>query len=266
MEFRDITSSLPRIHSPRDFFTGYLVPILAVYLFWAYSNKFLGMSVEYLSAMARDISVAGSQMNPSYYPMENLTLIVGGVILLCFLLVKNELPTIFRAIRRGDFESILQCSTSLFAIGCFAISYVLLTMVLELTPGAQVPFFFFGGAVVAGILLLQDNIADLVAIRPSNIQYAIREPNILITAGSIIFFVIITLNISMIPAISQDIPFFLSILILITVFYWTWRLSQEGMKPSVQDRRTAALAYLALLPFITYLLLRVLIKHNRFSG
>ena len=263
MDFRGMTSSLPRVNSARDFITGYIVPILAVYLFWGYSNKFLGMSVNYLSSMARDISVAGTQMNPSYVPMSTLTLVVGGLILISFLLVKNELPVIFRGIRKGDFNSVLKCQTSLFAIACFAVSFLLLSTVLELTPGSQVPFFFFGGAVVAGILLLQDNVSDLLGIRPSNIKYAIREPNILVTAGSIIVFVILTLNISMIPAISQDIPFFLSILILITVFYWTWRLSQEGMKPSVQERRTAALAYLALLPFISYLLLRVLyLQHD----
>ena len=263
MDARGLTSSLPRIDSPRDVLTGYLVPILAVYLFWGYSNKFFGMSVEYISSMARDITVAGSQMNPSYVPMSTLTLVSGGLILISFLLVKNELPTIFRGLREGDFESILKCSTSLFAIACFVVSYVLLTVILEFSPGTQVPFFFFGGAVVAGILLLQDNIPDFLAIRPSNVQYAMREPSILVTAGSMLVFVILTLNISMIPAISQDIPFFLSVITLITVFYWSWRLSHEGMKPSVQERRTAALAYLVLLPFISYLLLRVLyLQHD----
>ena len=29
-------------------------------LFWRYSNKFLGMSIDYLTSMARDISVAGT--------------------------------------------------------------------------------------------------------------------------------------------------------------------------------------------------------------
>ena len=263
MDFRGLTSSLPRVNTPRDFLTSYAIPILLVYFFWGYSNKFFGMSIDYLSAMARDITIAGTQMNPSYYPMEKLTLIFGGFVLLCFLLVKNELPTIFRAIRRGDFQAIFDYSTSLFAIICFAISYVLLTTVVELSPGSQVPFFFFGGAVLAGILLLQDNIPDFLGIRPSNIQYAIREPSILVTAGSIIVFVILTLNISMIPAISQDIPLFLSVATLTAVFYWTWRLSQEEMKPSTQERRTAALAYLALLPFISYLLLRVLyLQHD----
>ena len=78
---------LPVPHSPRDFLRFYIVPLLSIYLFWGYSNKFLGMSADYLSTMARDITIAGAQMNTSYYPMEKLTLIVGGVILLCFLLV-----------------------------------------------------------------------------------------------------------------------------------------------------------------------------------
>jgi len=263
MNFRDITSSLPRIHSPRDFFTGYLIPILAVYLFWGYSNKFLGMSIDYLSAMARDITIAGTQMNPSYYAMKSLALIVGGVILLCFLLVKNEIGTLFRGLRRGDLGTISECSSSIFAIVCFAVSYVLVTSVLELTPGSQIPFFFFGGAVVAGVLLLQDNVSEMLSIRPSNIGYAVREPSILISAGSIVLFLVMTLNLSMIQPVSQNIPLFLSGVILLMVFYWGWRISQEEMKPSVQARRTAALAYLALLPFIMFLLLRVLyLQHD----
>ena len=239
------------------------MPVLAVYLFWGYSNKFLGMSVDYLSAMARDITIAGTQMNPSYYAMERLALIVGGVILLCFLLVKNEISTLIRGLRTRDIGTLSECSTSIFAIVCFAVSYVLLTSVLELSPGNQIPFFFFGGAVVAGILLLQDNVSEMFAIRPSNIGYAIREPSILVSAGSIVLLLVMTLNLSMIQPVSQDIPSFLSAMILLTVFYWYMRLSQEGMKPSVQARRTAALAYLALLPFIMFLLLRVLyLQHD----
>jgi len=236
---------------------------LAVYLFWGYSNKFLGMSVDYLSAMARDISIAGTQMNPSYYAMKSLALIVGGVILLCFLLVKNEIGTLIRGLRRGDIETISECSSSIFAIVCFAVSYVLVTSVIELTPGSQIPFFFFGGAVVAGVLLLQDNVSEMLSIRPSNIGYAVREPSILVSAGSIVLFIVMTLNLSMIQPVSQNIPLFLSAMILLMVFYWGWRISQEKMKPSVQARRTAALAYLALLPFIMFLLLRVLyLQHD----
>ena len=63
-----LVGSLPRVNSPRDFLTGYVVPVLGIYLFWLYCNKFLGMSIGYLSTMARDITIAGTQMNTSYYP------------------------------------------------------------------------------------------------------------------------------------------------------------------------------------------------------
>ncbi len=94
-----IVSSLPLVNSPRDILRGYVVPVLAVYLFWEYCNKFLGMSISYLSTMARDITISGAQMNTSYFPMEKLALIVGGVILICFLLVQNELATFIRGLR-----------------------------------------------------------------------------------------------------------------------------------------------------------------------
>ena len=242
---------------------AYIAPLLGIYLFWLYSNKFLGMSAEYLSAMARDISIAGTQMNPSYYAMERLALVVGGVILLCFLLVQNEIGTLLRGLRRGDLNVLSECKSSFFAIICFALSYFLLTSVLELSPGAQIPFFFFGGAIVAGVLLLQNNLDEILSW--SNIRSFRPRENLgaLISIGSIVLFAGLTLNISMIPFISQDIPQFLSLVILFTCAFWYLAISQEGMKPSVQARRTAALAYLALMPFIMFLLLRVLyLQHD----
>ena len=254
---------LPVTHSYRDYLRAYIAPLLGIYLFWLYSNKFLGMSAEYLSAMARDITIAGTQMNPSYYAMERLALIVGGVILLCFLLVQNEIGTLLRGLRRRDLNVLSECKSSFFAIICFALSYFLLTSVLELSPGAQIPFFFFGGAIVAGVLLLQNNLDEILSW--SNIRSFRPRENLgaLISIGSIILFAGLTLNISMIPFISQDIPRFLSLVILFTCAFWYLMISQEGMKPAVQAKRTAALAYLVLLPFILFLLLRVLyLQHD----
>ncbi|MFL2533231.1 MAG: ABC transporter permease subunit [Candidatus Thalassarchaeum sp.] len=254
---------LPVTHSYRDYLRAYIAPLLGIYLFWLYSNKFLGMSAEYLSAMARDITIAGTQMNPSYYAMERLALIVGGVILLCFLLVQNEIGTLLRGLRRRDLNVLSECKSSFFAIICFALSYFLLTSVLELSPGAQIPFFFFGGAIVAGVLLLQNNLGEILSW--SNIRSFRPRENLgaLISIGSIVLFAGLTLNISMIPFISQDIPQFLSLVILFTCAFWYLMISQEGMKPAVQAKRTAALAYLVLLPFILFLLLRVLyLQHD----
>ena len=255
-----------RVNSPRDILVilrSFVVPVLGIYLFWLYSNKFLGMSISYLSTMARDITIAGTQMNTSYYAMDRLALVIGGLILICFLLVQNEFSALLGGLRRRDPSTISECSTSIFAIVCFAVSYVLLTSVLELTPGAQTPFFFFGGAIVAGVLLLQDNLDEILnwnyirSFRPR------EDLGAVVSVGSIFVFAALTLNISMVPAISQNIPTFLSAVILITVLYWGWRLSREGMKPSVHAKRSAALGYMVLLPFIMYLLLRVLyLQHD----
>jgi len=256
----------PRVESIGDVIRLVLL-ILSPYLFWLYSNKFLGMSIDYLSSMARDISVAGTQMNPSFYPMEKLALFLGGLILICFLLVQNELPNLFRGLRKGNFRVISENSSSIFAVACFLISYVLLVTdgfgFLEFSPGAQIPFFFLGGAVVAGILLLQDNLSLIL----NPINYSSFKPretvDAVISFGSILLLAVLTVNISMIPIISQNIPQTLSVIILITVFYWAFKLSQEAMKPSIQEKRTAALAYLAFLPFILYLFLRVLyLQHD----
>jgi len=256
----------PRVESIGDVLRLILL-ILSPYLFWIYSNKFLGMSIDYLTSMARDITISGTQMNPSFYPMEKLALFLGGLILVCFLLVQNELPNLFRGLRKGNFRVISESPSSIFAVGCFLISYILLVTegipILEFSPGAQIPFFFFGGAVVAGILLLQDNLNLILNPRHYS-SFKPRETiDAVISFGSIILLVALTINISMIPLISQNIPQTLSIIILVTVFYWAFKLSQEAMKPSIQEKRTAALAYLAFLPFILYLFLRVLyLQHD----
>ena len=262
-------SSLPRVHSVRDLWGSYILPVVSIYLFWLYCNKFLGMSVDYLSTMTRDITIAGNQMNTSYYPMEKLSLVVGGVILICFLLVQNDVPTFVRELKRRDINvtarlksSISECSVSIFGILCFVISYFLLTSVLELSPGSQTPFFFFGGAIVSGIILLQNNLSKILSwswIRSIDSSILARDNlSLAVPLISIIVFIALTLNLALIPAISKDVPWFLSLIILITTLYWSWRISKENMKPAVQSKRTAALAYLVFLPFILYLFLRVL--------
>ena len=63
-------------------------------LYWRYSNKFLGMSSDYLAKMATAITckagtigcVEGAQLNLAYYPMGKMVLVFGGFILLLFLL------------------------------------------------------------------------------------------------------------------------------------------------------------------------------------
>ena len=261
--------------------------LAVIYGFWLYSNKFLGMSAEYITSMSRSIMVNGNQANLSFYPMDKLMLYYGGTILLCFLLIQNEfrdmakavgrLPRYLRGEAQEDFDW-STISTSLFAIVAYLVSYNLMVNdVFGFKAGTQIPFFFLGGALVAGVLLLQDNIQTLLGsiygeVRgadfgtlPSRMKSSLLKPEgfgILVSVLSIILFANFTINMPMYPFITNDIPAFLSLVTLVVAISWTILLSREGAKPSVQAKRTSALAFFVIFPFISYLFLRLIFLQN----
>ena len=307
--------------------------LAVIYGFWLYSNKFLGLSADYITSMSRSIVVNGNQANLSFYPMDKLMLYYGGTILLFFLLIQNEFRDMARAISRlPRFLSLVlpipsreedqedfdwsTISTSLFAIVAYLICYyIMVNDVFVFKPGTQVPFFFLGGALVAGVLLLQDNIPqvlssfsrpilklipgstddseestesvradridpitgvkvseyegeydkDLPRSLPASLRDSILRPEgfgILVSVISILLFANFTVNMSMYPFITNDIPAFLSLATLVVAITWTILLSREGAKPSVQSKRTAALAFFVIFPFVSYLFLRLIFLQN----
>ena len=91
---------------------------------------------------------------------------------------------------------------------------------LEFSAGTQVPFFFLGGALVAGILLLQDNINDIPSFVLQRIFQRLREGSrkeisSAISVLAILIFAVITVNMPMFPFVSNDIPAFLSAMTLL---------------------------------------------------
>ncbi|MED6346074.1 MAG: hypothetical protein VX626_03110, partial [Candidatus Thermoplasmatota archaeon] len=106
-----------------------------IYGFWLYSNKFLGMSADYITSMSRSIVVNGNQANLSFYPMDKLMLYYGGTILLCFLLIQNEfrnmgkaigmIPRYFNGGEKEDFDW-STISTSIFGIVAYLICYIIM--------------------------------------------------------------------------------------------------------------------------------------------
>ena len=234
-------------------------------LFYAYSTKFLGMSADYLTSMVRDIECKtgigceiGQQMNLSYFPLESLLLVYGGFILICYLLVQNEfsnlvnLPSDIVNGKENIFEGVI---ASIFGIFMFLLVFVLSTMVFELSPGTQIPFMFLGGALVAGIILLNDNIYVLFKADTYR-NFSIDSFGPLTTIMSVVIFIAITLNLAFIPIISQNIPEVLSILTMIVGLSWSYILSKELASPEIQAKRTAALAFFVMFPFLSYLILR----------
>ena len=269
-------------------------------LYWRYSNKFLGMSSDYLSKMATDIPcktgvgcVLGAQQNLAFYPMDKMVLFFGGLTLLLFMLVQNEFSQIsnlmgkaYRTLRRfardprKGYEDLIagfrdkegplgsgfyDVSTSLFAITVFLVCYLMVPD-MDLSASTQVPFLFLGTGVVSGILLLQNNLNDLLSIRPHNFRDytdgSARSKSAAASLLTIVLFVVLFLNVSYVPLISQDIPSFLTLITLVTLTFWAFILSKEGAKPKVQSHRSAAFAFLVIFPFLMYLFLRVMFLQN----
>ena len=323
-----IRRSMARASTPGGAFRELMtiVAYLAViYGFWLYSNKFLGMSADYITSMSRDITVLGKQANLSFYPMDKMMLYYGGSILVFFLLIQNEFRDMANAIgriprylRREEQEPFdwSTVSTSIFGIVAYLVCYhVMVNADMDFKAGTQVPFFFLGGALVAGVLLLQDNIPQVLSsfsrpflklipsstddpeestesVRadridpitgvkvseyegeydkgwtqslPASLGNSILRPEgfgILVSVSAILLFVYFTMNMQLFPFITDDIPAFLSSVTLVVAITWTILLSREGAKPSVQSKRTAALAFFVIFPFVSYLFLRLIFLQN----
>lgn len=285
-----VRRSISRSSTPKGAFREILtitVYLAVIYGFWLYSNKFLGMSADYITSMSRSIVVNGNQANLSFYPIDKLMLYYGGTILLCFLLIQNEFRDMAKAIGRlprylrGEEQDEFDWSTiatSLFGILAYLVCYfILVNDVFGFKPGTQVPFFFLGGALVAGVLLLQDNIQTILGsiyrevigadfgTLPSRMKSSLLKPEgfgMLVSVLSILLFANFTVNMPMYPFITNDIPAFLSLATLVVAISWTVLLSREGAKPSVQAKRTSALAFFVIFPFISYLFLRLIFLQN----
>ncbi len=104
MELGKLRSLIPRVDTAGDA-VRLLLLISSPYLFWIYSNKFLGLSAEYISKMSRSIEIKDQitgeyvQANAAYFPLDDLVVYYGGFILFLFILVQNEFSGISKLVR-----------------------------------------------------------------------------------------------------------------------------------------------------------------------
>ena len=104
MELGKLRSLIPRVDTAGDA-VRLLLLVASPYLFWIYSNKFLGLSAEYISKMSRSIEIKDQitgeyvQANAAYFPLDDLVVYYGGFILFLFILVQNEFSGISKLVR-----------------------------------------------------------------------------------------------------------------------------------------------------------------------
>ena len=125
----------------------YLTIIGAIF-FWIYSNKFLAYSVDYVTQMSRDLSFGGVQQNIAYYSFESLILLVGGFLLISYLLIENEFSNLFKSsieVENSKYSVFLNMYLWIVTFGILSIfengSYTVISILSALLKGSLLGLF-----------------------------------------------------------------------------------------------------------------------------
>ena len=125
----------------------YLTIIGAIF-FWIYSNKFLAYSVDYVTQMSRDLSFGGVQQNIAYYSFESLILLVGGFLLISYLLIENEFSNLFKSsieVENSKYSVFLNMYLWIVIFGILSIiengSYSVFSILSALLKGSSLGLF-----------------------------------------------------------------------------------------------------------------------------
>ena len=248
---------------------GYLV---VIFFLWQYLTKFFSLSKEIIDEIAVSVMVNDIQLNQSYYSLSNSFVVIGPTFLLLFTLACNEYRTFFSNPRdwRGYSKTIIMI---LGFILLFSLS-----ITFEFRAKSQV-WMIMGGLLIAGIILVFDEVNGMIESlvstckNPKNTKKIWLEAPIesILTFFVISFYLVVLLVPVLLPAFSfyfttifENVVTLLSFLLLGVFLYSAWDLSLERHNPSVQDQKFSSTVFLFAIPFLLFVILRVmyLIKTN----
>lgn len=248
---------------------GYLV---VIFFLWQYLTKFFSLSKEIIDEIAVSVMVNDIQLNQSFYSLPNSLMVIGPIFLLLFTLACNEYRTFFSNPRdwRGYSKTIIM-------ILGFILLFTL-SITLEFRAKSQV-WMIMGGLLIAGIILVFDEVNGMIdsilktCKSPKNTKKIWVETPIesTLTVCVISFYLIVLLVPILLPAFSiyfttifENVVTLLSFLLLGVFLYSAWDLSLERHNPSIQDQKFSSTVFLFAIPFLLFVILRVmyLIKTN----
>jgi len=248
---------------------GYLV---VIFFLWQYLTKFFSLSKEIIDEIAVSVMVNDIQLNQSFYSLSNSLLVIGPIFLLLFTLACNEYRTFFSNPRdwRGYSKTIIM-------ILGFILLFTL-SITLEFRAKSQV-WMIMGGLLIAGIILVFDEVNGMIdsifktCKSPKNTKKIWAEAPIesTLTLCVISLYLIVLLVPILLPAFSfyfttlfENVVTLLSFLLLGVFLYSAWDLSLERHNPSIQDQKFSSTVFLFAIPFLLFVILRVmyLIKTN----
>ena len=256
------TNDAPRI-------VAYLV---IIFFLWQYLVKFFSLSEEIIDSIAYSVIVNDLQLNDSYYSLSETLWIIGPIFLLLFTLACNEYRSLFSNPRYWRGYS----KTTLMILGFILL--ISLSKTLEFRAKYQV-WMIMGGLLTGGLILVFDEVNGMLDSLLRSIKtpkYAFRIWSETPVESSLTFIVIIFYLITLLvpvllPAFSvyftyifENVVIFFSALLLVVFLYSLWDLSLERHKPSSQDQKFSSTIFLLAIPFLLFLILRVmfLIKTN----
>ena len=250
---------------PIRFAKNALFQILAVAILWKYITLFMGMSYDMSKQISLNIVIAGNS-SQTYYPLGDQVLVIGGICLVFFALIQNEIK--FDILRNpSEYKSYIATISGVIGLAIFW----LFAENIELSPRTQAPFLIIGGAFLTGFLLIQDELGKLSillvqsAANPRNSVELWKKSwqEVIISISAILLFITVLYNLSMIgayiPSISREQDKVFSILLLVTTISWLLVMSKEADNPTVVSKRHSSMAFLLSIPLILFLTFRIML-------
>ena len=260
-------SFIPKIDFKSQDIPRYLLSIAVIFFLWNYINEFLTLSNDMVDSISVSVLVNGNQLNDGYFSLSGSLTVIGPIFFLLYILASNEFSNIFSNPKGWN-------NYSNTVIGISGIIFLFLVAnVLEFRPKNQI-WIILGAAVLSGVILVLNDTRGMLesilkSIRdPKNTIQIWRNGSIeaFLTLAIILFYIIVMLVPVLLPAFSANFYFFLenpilifSIMILSVSLYSLWDLSRERHKPTTQDQIFSSTVLLISIPFILYLILRIMV-------
>ena len=262
-EYQELTSKFRPSLNDAPRVAAYLV---IIFFLWQYFTKFFSLSKEIIDSIAVSVIVNDLQLNESYYSISDTLWILGPIFLLFFTLACNEYRSFFSNPRdwRGYSKTIIMILGFFVLIG--------LSGTLDFRPKYQV-WMVMAGLLTGGLILVFDEVNGMLDC----LMNTLRSPKDVrkiwfeaplessLTFLVISFYMVILLVPILLPAfgiyftgIFENIVSFLSLLLLAVFLYSAWDLSLERHNPTTQDQKLSSTVFLFAIPFLLFLVLRVM--------
>jgi len=243
---------------------------LSVIVLWRYFTNFLGLSKEMIEEISVNAKIGNLQVNDAYMDFTDLAFRVGGVFLFLFVLTSNEIK-ISKNFSRNPYDY----SMTFFWITGFLV-LLMSTQFLEFRSRSQV-WMIIGGCASAGAILVLDELKGASEAVWGSLKKPKEIANIwsthswkeLATLLIILFYLVMLISPVLLPAYSVNFVPILDNTVIITSLFLTLILTyslvdilDEGSSPKEQDRKVSNAALIIAMPFILFLILRLIYLVN----